>query len=679
MEFAVALALLGAGYAISQQENETGSEIPNGENIYENRDYQKIQGEVLQKNTNDYIKFRAGDPRKILSGPPQPLLNKIDFKDPVYPVVAKNSNQFQDLEEEHKQEEKAGQENFYGMSLTGNPIDPATFRHNNEVPFFGAKVTQNVDENAGRSQFEHFTGQQANYRLKQEVGRMFPMQNNVGNPYGSQNLDGNQRDRYIPGNVRNNEAPIQKVSVGPGLNQGYTALPSGGVQQAETRDYVLPKTVDEMRVKTNPKVSYEGRVISGKHIDKRGVIGRVNKNLPDSYYINTPDRYFTTVGAVSGPKQRPAQVLKSTKRKITSGRGNFRTGPATNTDGKARHSARNQRFKKTHNKRIYYKNELFRNMQGLLSKWFGANYDYGIEGYDAKQQNRDETGANHHQGNVQQQNGSYIKGTDKAKRTIKETTLSESQLGGMKGSEHGYIKDPNDIARTTVKETTLSESQLGAMKGNEHGYIKDPNDRARTTIKETTIDNDYIYAGKGDEKAPVGILDEIRTTLKQLLVGDGTPDYRGGSYNRGGGHHLKKMKAKETNRQCTTKEYFGDAGTNVPAPVNEDYMRNARTNSNKEKIARGRSPTKVGRKKITSKEAVHMSSKRTGDTTNRAINKRGVMSTKTYNSLPQKDASLRTKHKKQLDNEKIDNRLDTSILDAFRNNPYTKPLNSTFT
>ena len=173
-----------------------------------------------------------------------------------------------------------------------------------------------------------------------------------------QNLDGNQRDRYVPSNIRNNEAPIQKVQVGPGLNQGYTAEPSGGFQQANTRDYTLPKNVDELRVKTNPKVVYKGRIVSGKHIDKRGVIGRVNKNNPDTYFINSPDRYFTTVGAVTGATQRPSQVLKSTKRKITSNRNNFRMGPAVNADGGSKYQTRGSKHQKTRNKRIFYKNEL---------------------------------------------------------------------------------------------------------------------------------------------------------------------------------------------------------------------------------------------------------------------------------------------------------------------------------
>ena len=48
-----------------------------------------------------------------------------------------------------------------------------------------------------------------------------------------------------------------------------------------------------------------------------GKVGTVSKNNPDTFYLNTPDRLFTTVGASTGPKQRPDVVMKYTNRKTT--------------------------------------------------------------------------------------------------------------------------------------------------------------------------------------------------------------------------------------------------------------------------------------------------------------------------------------------------------------------------
>ena len=56
---------------------------------------------------------------------------------------------------------------------------------------------------------------------------------------------------------KDNYKPWDEIKVGPGLNKGYTSKPSGGFHQADTRDYVLPKNVDELRVLSNPKQTIE--------------------------------------------------------------------------------------------------------------------------------------------------------------------------------------------------------------------------------------------------------------------------------------------------------------------------------------------------------------------------------------------------------------------------------------
>ena len=94
----------------------------------------------------------------------------------------------------------------------------------------------------------------------------------------------------------------------------------------------LPKTTDEIRVKTNPKVSYEGRIISGQHIAKPGKVGAMQKKLPDRSHPLGPDRWFTTTGNVTGNTQRPAIVMKYVNRKTTEKKS--RIGPAAPVNGK---------------------------------------------------------------------------------------------------------------------------------------------------------------------------------------------------------------------------------------------------------------------------------------------------------------------------------------------------------
>ena len=62
------------------------------------------------------------------------------------------------------------------MSLTGEPIDPSTFTHNNMVPFFGSKVRQNVDELSTIPIMETFTGMSDTYQRKKEIQPLFEPQ-----------------------------------------------------------------------------------------------------------------------------------------------------------------------------------------------------------------------------------------------------------------------------------------------------------------------------------------------------------------------------------------------------------------------------------------------------------------------------------------------------------------------
>ena len=50
-------------------------------------------------------------------------------------------------------------------------------------------------------------------------------------------------------------------------------------------------------------------------INKPGKIGSMQKNLPDTFFVESPDMYFTTTGAVLKEKQRPCIISKETNRK----------------------------------------------------------------------------------------------------------------------------------------------------------------------------------------------------------------------------------------------------------------------------------------------------------------------------------------------------------------------------
>jgi hypothetical protein len=88
----------------------------------------------------------------------------------------------------------------------------------------------------------------------------------------------------------------------------------------EARDKWLPRTVDELRVVTNPKLEYsldnhEGPSYS--HVQNVGILGKVEKYRPDTFFLNTQDRWLTTTGQEKAQALRPIEEVPYTSRNCT--------------------------------------------------------------------------------------------------------------------------------------------------------------------------------------------------------------------------------------------------------------------------------------------------------------------------------------------------------------------------
>jgi hypothetical protein len=108
-------------------------------------------------------------------------------------------------------------------------------------------------------------------------------------------------------------------------------------------------------------------------------------------------------------------------------------------------------------------------------------------------------------------------------------------------------------------------------------------------------------------------------------------------------------------------------------------MNNAVTRSTREVLAKGRVPAREGPKDSIDPRTIHATTNKFGDLQNTAYSQRAMMSTKVYNSLPQANKCSRTKNKKTVANAPIRNRLDATLLDEFRKNPYTQDLSAYWT
>ena len=716
MEFIIAASVIGMGYVFNNKgvdrndivesdfiTNVPRNRQPNGDNVYENKTTIKIRKDEQLMADELYDKSKNSLATNVMiAGPPQPIFNKVDYTNEQLPVeYNEGSPEFVLSDKENN--------NFQGMSLTGEPISVEKFSHNNMTPFFGGSVKQNVEDNANTEMFENFTGTSSNYQKKKEAGTFFKPEPNVSNPYGTNNLDGYMNDRYIVGDKRHNVAPIQQVQVGPGLNQGYTSKPMGGFQQAETRDYALPKTTNELRTQTNPKISYRARIVSGMKPAKPGKVGAVEKNRPDTYYKNSPDRYLTTTGAVMASKQRPNIVMRYVNRCRTEDR--RRIGPAGPTMG----TNMKLRSKIKQSNRIQLTGPGYGGANAA-GEWDKDKHDYGKRTTRVRNTYRQKTGNTKHIGIAEatQTQGNKSRNNQKLRRTKKTNVVGTGRwAGNAYGVEgKGVVYDPNDIARVTIKETNIDNNRTGNMQGLENkGVVHDPNDIAKKTIKETNI-HDNRTGNMATYKKPLQYdpNDIARVTTKETAIMlDNMGNYQGQDH-KGSGYKIKEMEAQPTNRQTTSVEYvnnpefIGDGGykvTDVNAPntnrqftsdieyqggagggevkpVSYSDVYNSTIKSVREDVAVGRVPAAAGPQQSLGSDGVKMTTNKMGDMQNKHITDRGVMSTKVYNSIPQPIICSKTKEKENVPNLPLANRLDPDILDQFKKNPYTKPLDSYF-
>jgi len=201
----------------------------------------------------------------------------------------------------------------------GLEADMTNKGHNNEVPYFGANKTQSMYSGATNGIMDSHTGAGKEYFQKSEVRSFFDAKPATGNPFGNANESDFMQSRMVTGQHMNNTFPIDQVQVGPGANDGYTNIPKGGLQQDQYREYAIPRTTDELRIVTNPKLSYEPPVIPGSSaVTQPGIQADVNKNKPDRFAVLGMDRVNTAVGAQVASRYYPEQIMKTQARESTS-------------------------------------------------------------------------------------------------------------------------------------------------------------------------------------------------------------------------------------------------------------------------------------------------------------------------------------------------------------------------
>jgi hypothetical protein len=457
----VPLIALGGMYIISNQKNEDCTKKEIRKLTQENFTNMGIRSNLATKQSELYGNYLPNTNVQPQNFPVTNINQLVDnTQNYPNPNVATDKYFNQNLyQEKERRGVTVGQNPQEIFSLTGNYLKSEQFQHNNMVPFNGGKIKGNTyDINITESVLDNMIGSGSQTLKKLEQAPLFKPEENMQWAYGMPNQTDFYQSRVNPGLRNNNVKPFDSVMVGPGLDQGYSINGSGGFNSGmEARDKWLPKTVDQLRVNTNPKLEYgllghEGPADSViKTAATTQMLGRVEKQRPDKFFINSQDRWLTTTGSEKGETLRPIQEMGILRRNDIP---IDYMGPAGSVDVKAGLAPENYEQSKRH--------EAF---QGIInhSRAVGKGPINDGDNYLKSHTNYE----NH-------------------RTTIKQPDTIRSGFGGAIGAVVAPIMD---IFRPTRKDETINNVRVyGEVSGSvPKSYVHNPQDTTATTVKETTL------------------------------------------------------------------------------------------------------------------------------------------------------------------------------------------------
>lgn len=528
-------------------------------------------------------------------------------------------------------------------SLTGNIVNASGLKHNNMVPFFGSKINCSGNHKGNENKLDNMIGAGSQHIRKQEQAPLFKPQENMQWAHGTPSASNFIQSRMNPSMKMANVKPFEEVRVGPGLNEKGGVLGSGGFNAGmQNRQQWMPKSVDELRTANNQKQSYGGVILGGKReIQNRGVMGKMEKHRPDTYYENGPERYFTTTAGQTAQTVRSKQILRHANRADAT-----RDYYGNAADNKTGHYLDGE-----HNapKRAVLESDIkhISNAKALNDNPNGRQIEIQSHARSVTMNNR----------TIDQSRERFLNGPIKALTSAVVAPIMDVLRPSRKENFIGNIRKSGNIATVDA----------GA------GYVYNPAEKAKKTIRETTENTKgHRFINSQKEAGGYGYIVNKQTAVEQHRDTT-TKEYSGAGYLDGGmGYNVSDHYAPIQQRDTTNRNHTGGAG-------NTGYSSNAMTYDaaynahliNKEPLLRGRNPTKTGSKVFNNK--VNVTGSRVDKDRN---NTRMYVPTNMTRATPTIEnygqMTIRSDYGQDINMQ----RNSPETLNAFKNNPYTKPLNS---
>jgi hypothetical protein len=392
-----------------------------------------------------------------------------------------------------------GDPEFY--SLTGEKVNTQYFEHNNMTPYFGSKLNdQRRDDNTYESLLDSYTGSGSQENNKREQAPLFEPDTNLQWANGTPNQSDFVQSRINPSLRKANVKPFEEQRVAPGLGLGYTTEGGDGYNAGMMgRDSWKPKTVDELRVDSNPRASgvsllgYEGPANS--HIKQLGSIGKMEKNRPErAFELDTRQtgddlgRLFVTGGA------EKAQTLRSIPLESHSSR------PETSTEYAGVANYQNSaayvpgEYMPSHNQQL---GAVPLGVASATRHNAAGENDFSVNAKKAYPNNRSANKQNDYFGAI----GGSVKAAVAPLLDMLRPSRKENSIGTLRPYQNpgssvpqSYVFNPNDKPSHTIRETTENSKFHLNVNANQHGgAYKVSQVQPTNTIRQET--GDFMYVG----------------------------------------------------------------------------------------------------------------------------------------------------------------------------------------
>ena len=488
-EIALPLVALGGLYLVSNQkkEKENFANLPTEHTYYTSPPHPTVIPKV--KNFPITAPVTKDNPRKYSK--PNQVTDKY-YSNNVSDKIAMNNPSG-----------SVGSGNTEQRSLTGEIITKEQFTHNNMVPFFGAKVRgATIDANSAESRLDNLQGAGTQMIRKTEQAPMFKPHKNLEYANGAPNTTEFMLSRMNPSTRMANVKPWGEEKIAPGLDMGYNNNSRAGFNAGmEAREKWLPKTVNQLRVDTNPKMTYGLDGLQGPALApilepaNQSTLGRVEKYLPDTYYDVGPSRWFTTTGIEQAQTARGIEVLNEQNRINTT---QEYYGNSAN-ESQAGYANRNYEAPK----RPCLDPNAVTNSHAP-GKQQPHQGDFGAMTFENRPNHRTTTNQPEARGGIY----GFLKAAAAPVLDILRPTRKENVIGNARPNGNvnrtipeGPVFNPADRLKTTIKETTegkLDFNHLNMEKQGRNGYLV--NEHQPSEVQRDTTNTSYIgTAGPGDQ------------------------------------------------------------------------------------------------------------------------------------------------------------------------------------